>query len=470
MKKTMIAVALCSASAGCSAGSDGGLGEHQLVGVVGTAKEKLDVTSTKSLIKKQGNLDTVNDESARQTETQSYYNTVHTGQSGGSSGPTISAASGGLGTLQNFRDRYGFSATETVTYYYNKGDLGIGREMHCVDGSGFASKETACYVRNFATDLASDQEKSEFRFGLSSNIAFANMAANKAFATVAMVFRGLASDPNKIFFVVYGPDANATPPAFGATIANAAALDRSGVLNDTAFRATGHPLGTPGGTYNNNIPSNCLTCHGGAPYDNSGHGQSGALFLPFDLDQFEYQTTSGKTRQDQLESFKTLNEIVWKVDNAAGGSSAGASVVAQLNTWYGGPAPFAGNFNGANVISGWSTSPATATDTAFYSSTLRFACRNCHMALPGITFDTAAQFKSNIAPSGGNGVVDDLCGYLMPQSLQALRLFWQSQKPAAVEAYIRGLGFTPQANQLHACGPGNVATLDPQLIAAITPG
>ena len=92
------------------------------------------------------------------------------------------------------------------------------------------------------------------------------------------------------------------------------------------------------------------------------------------------------------------------------------------------------------------------------------------MALPGITFDTAAQFKSNIAPSGGNGVVDDLCGYLMPQSLQALRLFWQSQKPAAVEAYIRGLGFTPQANQLHACGPGNVATLDPQVIAAISPG
>jgi hypothetical protein len=56
----------------------------------------------------------------------------------------------------------------------------------------------------------------------------------------------------------------------------------------------------------------------------------------------------------------------------------------------------------------------------------------------------------------------------MPDSLQTLRLFWQSSKPSQLESYLRGRGLTTQANQLHACGPGNVATLDPPGIVAST--
>ncbi len=52
--------------------------------------------------------------------------------------------------------------------YFNKGDLGIGREMHCSYNA--CTQETACYVRNygkpginrfFATTVVKDRDSSK---------------------------------------------------------------------------------------------------------------------------------------------------------------------------------------------------------------------------------------------------------------------------------------------------------------------
>lgn len=58
-----------------------------------------------------------------------------------------------LNTLTRFRQKYGMqtvdggapTAGETVAVYYNKGDLGIGREMHCRQHP--TTQDIACYVK-----------------------------------------------------------------------------------------------------------------------------------------------------------------------------------------------------------------------------------------------------------------------------------------------------------------------------------
>jgi hypothetical protein len=54
----------------------------------------------------------------------------------------------------------------------------------------------------------------------------------------------------------------------------------------------------------------------------------------------------------------------------------------------------------------------------------------------------------------------------MPHALQTTREFWLSPAPDAFESYLRSIGQAMYADILGACGPGNVVTLDPHLIAA----
>jgi hypothetical protein len=386
-------------------------------------------------------------EANRQADTVAYYQQVHIGANG-TSGGTISSA---LPTLTSFINNYGFAGSEVVTYYYNRGDLGIGREMHCVDKVNVANNgQIACYVKNFAAG----DDNSEFTFGLSSNIAFANLHASHAFATVVMVFRSLAPQKDKVFFAVYNAAGN---------LANAAALDRVGV----SFAQNQDPkFGTPGVNFNNHIPSNCISCHGGAAYDKTGHSETGSLFLPFDLDQFEYENVGGRTRTDQLTAFKHQNEMVRKVASVSGN---GTAIKNQLDTWYANTSfqtdkteVFENNFNPAAVPSGWSNG-------SVFFNVVRASCRTCHVSNPGqanLTFDTESQFDS-LAGLAAN----DLCSMAMPHSLQSLREFWQSNRPATLEAYYRGVGQTTAADTLHNCALSNsnhngVVTLDPPHIQA----
>jgi hypothetical protein len=402
-------------------------------------------------------------EANRELDTQAYYQQVQIGPDGNSGGTIASA----LGTLTNFKNHYGFVGHDHKTYYYNRGDLGIGREMHCVDDVQ-STGEIACYVKNFAAG----DDGSVFTFGLSSNIAFSNLDNGHAFATVAMAYRDKMPKGSKdrVLFAVYDGKTE--------TLLNAANLDR--LAQDR--------VGVPGVDFNAHIPSNCVACHGGKTYgfDFAGnaapHSQTGGLFLPFDLDQFDYESTPTKTRNDQEPEFKYQNEMVRKVAALTRNIDGyGASVVQQLDGWYNNTQDttrvppetdynevFENAFQSSFVPSGWSSA------ANIYQSVVRPVCRTCHLTneVPR-PFDTEAQFDGQ-----AQQIANDLCSplYAMPHSLQALRQFWFSAGPTQLVSYFNSVppsqcsGCAAAAAKLQGCGPGAVVTLDPPQVQAVLAG
>jgi hypothetical protein len=460
MKKTILALAACSVASGCSpASTDQTISDDS----IGQTQEAIDFAKTKSLTLKQDfRLQSLQTDAERIQDSNDYYDTALSAV-----GTTIRQA---IPRLQDFIDFYTFDddrspgrpprsafrdangqqvlGPEQVAFYYNRGDLGIGREMHCVENlNPVIAKnggEIACYVQNFAAgDVGT-----EFQFGLSSEFAFINTLAQTPFATVGMVYSEVPPDGtlngNKVFFVVYDANGNLTP---------AAALDRVSVLHG----------GTPGVNYNSHIPSNCMNCHGGS-YNSDTKTGTGSLFLPFDTEQFE-------VRGDYADAFRIMNTMVWKVDARSGNSSH--PVVEQLDAWYHHQATpgrdsrlehLDNPFDTNAVIAGWNQNQS---QRDFYNGVLRQSCRNCHMANPTIPFSSEAEFLNRASATDSRSVVGQICDYRMPDSLQTLRLFWQSSKPVLLENYLRNANLAAPANVLRGCGPGNVATLDPQLIMAL---
>lgn len=422
-----VAVGLLGLVAGCTSEPNK---EEQAVGTLSQALNGTLVSDNNLTKKGPTFLADPADETARRADTDLYYDTVTIGAFGG--GFTIREA---LPTLEDFKDHYQFDQFGITTYYYNKGDLGIGREMHCSDLLPDPSKVVACYVTNFAAG----SDNTEFTFGQSSNIAFANMDASNDFATVAMVFRREVPTNDKVFFIVY--DGN-------GDLQNFAALDRHGINHANAYAADPNNVpaefGTPGENFNNHIPSNCMTCHGGQY--SSAHVGTGSLFLPFDLDQFEFQDAPERTRDDQLAEFKAMNGLVRDVATLSG-TAAGDVIREQLDAWYGDSyvgRVYQQEFDSEAVVSGWS-SPG---DKEVFQSVVRPYCRNCHMA--GVfSFNSAAAFPSAAA-------ITDICNVTMPHALQTSRLFWQSAAPRTLEAYL--------STDLTSCNPGSYITLDPQMI------
>lgn len=369
------------------------------------------------------------DEATRRADTDHYYDTVGSSSTGG--GASIRSV---LGTLDAFRSAYGFnSGGETITRYYNRGDLGIGREMHCRKTS---NASIACYVTNYSAGPANvDGSLNEFTFGLSPQIAFSNMEAGNAFATVAMVYRPKASS-NKVIFMVYGAD---------RALQNFAALDRH------AINFVDKGLGTPGVNLNNHVPTNCLNCHGGSY--SSGASPNVAVadadFLPFDLDQFEYKPSSGFSRDET--SFRDLNQKVRDVAAGLGNQS----LTTQIDAWYGnnsGATLPANNFNGNGIVPGWQGAAGV------YQSVVRRSCRGCHMT-SFLRFDSATDFLDNADRIGS-----DLKGHVMPHALQTQRLFWQSGQPAVLADYFNNNGHAAAGADVTAGAPTNIVTLDPHLI------
>ena len=390
------------------------------------------------------------DETARRQDTDYYYANVGTSEDG--TAPSIRKR---FPNLAEFRRFQGFDAEEVVTRYYNRGDLGLGREMHCAQLA--AEQQTACYVSNFA----SGSDGSEFTFGFSRDIAFSNMNDNRVVATVAMVFSKKAA-ANRVWFVVFD--------GAGQRV-NTAPLDRHGLNFFNGFAANGNVnpdptiFGTPGVEFNNHIPSNCLNCHGGS-YDPSTDTVTGALFLPFDLDQFDYQQVSGQTRGEQEDDFRTMNQMVRAVAASVAGTSS--PLVKQIDGWYGNTrhsATLTGDFNSAFVPTKWNTDA----DRSIYASVLRPSCRGCHLTaslpLEDPAFEDPASFPDGLAAAL-------IATHSMPHALQTQREFWLSGQPALLEQYFRAkasAGDTDAlgaANTLAAAGPGNIVTLDPQNIMA----
>jgi hypothetical protein len=358
--------------------------------------------------------------------TAAYYRGVGTGQKGG--GPSIAE---GLPTEQKFIDRYfksiepgyPFSEPDVQATYFNRGDLGLGREMHCSYNG--RTKETACYVKNFGK-LIPPFDLPAPGFGDIRETARA-ILSHKPFATVGMVERGQMNiqEPNKIFFVVY--ENGKTTELGGCRAPGELACEAK--LDNQAF--------------NTSIPTNCLVCHGSAgQYVQNPPQVTNASFLPFDLSSFyyyDYDADLGMqySRPMQEDAFRRLNRIVYFTD-----LYFNPDANELLNGWYG---PFFSRktFQDEFVPKGWALD---SNARQLYRKVVAPYCRSCHIShstsnnsftnisetdhLRFATFDDFAINKSRVVSQTCQSTQPRgdfyLHEFIMPNAEQTSNYFWLS--------------------------------------------
>jgi|GEM_PF-5114239 len=319
-----------------------------------------------------------------QEETRAYYDAVKTGADG--SGPSISEA---LGTLQAFRNRYFSRGKELVSEYYNKGDLGIGREMHC---NFELPGERACYVSNFAPclePLEANGRCSFPEFDKRAESFESQRRGDVPFATVAMVERD-SIDPNEknsVFFAVYvctGRDCNQLSDH--ELFTGPVALDNHGVAAVRKLQAGSFS----GGGSNVFNPGNCLTCHGaGGSYDPETHSTTGAYFLPFDMNAFEYLDGYRNGPLSRVAQHDIMREMNAKIaESHLGGVGTARSMI---EAWYDGDFR-AGQFSAARMPEqgGFVRGEASG---SIYSRVYAKACRGCHISHPNLQLSSLSQWE-----------------------------------------------------------------------------
>jgi hypothetical protein len=293
-------------------------------------------------------------------------------------------------TLTDFQARFGFPANESAAQYYNAGDLGIARDMHCRTTETPAGG-LACYVRNYGI------------FGGNRDEAIALMlAAGAPLATVAMLYTPPIDAPNAVQFFVYGPD--------GALV-NEAQLDTRGD--------------------NKSIPQNCLNCHGGrSRYDVATHSVINARFLPFDPAAFAFSTRPDLTLAAQEDKLRSLNRLV---DTAA--------PTAAIHEEIEGMFPVAGTpYDPTFTPEGWK---GVARDERVYHEVVAPYCRGCHSAFENgpadtATFATAAGFRARASSS-----LQRACGVGpkgMPTAEATTGRFFSSSARALLLTYLEAPG------------------------------
>jgi hypothetical protein len=172
-------------------------------------------------------------------------------------------------SLQDYRDRVG------VAVYYNKNELGLGRELGCAqfddgqDAAGNPAKGIACYVTNYGLT---------FRDGRNSlQLAIEGEHPKN---TVCITYRPSMGPGYEVQFYVYGPQGQ---------------------------RLDWAQLDTLGPRAN---PHVCMNCHGGT-YDEEHHMAKYARFLPLDPNVVMFAEGAGVpaslTRPGQEERIRKLN-------------------------------------------------------------------------------------------------------------------------------------------------------------------
>lgn len=315
-------------------------------------------------------------------------------------------------TLSEFRTRYGFPGNEITATYYNDGDLGFGREMHCKTFiTPAAQVGVACYVTNYSgVDGA-------VAFNVDPNVVLADAVARQhEFATVAMTYEpGVASNPVK--FVVFGADGDRV---------DSAQLDSTG--------------------NNNSIPNNCLSCHGINSSYNSDTDtvSSNARFLPFDPFSFKFSAAPGFTFADQADDIRRLNQLV-KITNTS------PAINEFIDGMYApeGVANPAATAKNTFVPADWADATDDLDGTTLYRGVVKPACRTCHMSADAGTLDFADY--SDFTTLSGT-IRNAACGtsHVMPHAERVMKHFWQSGARAYL---ITGLPAAAYPDPLNACKP-----------------
>lgn len=234
----------------------------------------------------------------------------------------------------------------TRASYMNHGDLGFGRDMHCLgDSSNYA-----CYVTNYGLP---NQNPANADDAVSQNPATQG-------ATVTMEYDASLGNTAVSFYAFNG----------GTGVApriNFADLDGLGPK----------PL-----------PHLCMVCHGGTPtsfnVDSKVHD---AVFREFDMPSFKY---SGNRSWEFAPAVNTLTPLELAnfavLNNEVAAINSGGKVDDLITSWYNGGGNTPQQLSNAEVPAGWAGQENT------YRDVYAKACRTCHISRPGIV-DSFASFS-----------------------------------------------------------------------------
>jgi Carboxypeptidase regulatory-like domain len=326
-------------------------------------------------------------------------------------------------TFAAFKTKNGFNqnpsiavAGEVVAQYANSGDLGFGRDMHCLKKVG----KVACYVTNYGTGYSNVAPGGGTNDQDDANAAGTRSTVNASteVATVAMEYSPIEGDPagdSVVKFFVYKKGFTSYGRAISAN------LDGRGERP---------------------VPQLCMICHGGQIPSQAGgipafstpaQVKLGSRFLPFDHRFFTFPTNPANlSKANQEAKIKTLNEQIVSAAPPAPTTDPISEVISGLYN-NGASATQIHNF----TVPGWAAgaSANAPNQNIFYQGVVANVCRTCHIAQPyaQLHFNTSDKFLNvNTAVSTGNHLMlgtaqDRVCGdYVMPHALRTHDIFWNN--------------------------------------------
>ena len=292
--------------------------------------------------------------------------------------------------------RAAFRKRTGVVVYYNRNELGLGRELGCVrfteaPAAGRPSRGVACYVVNYGHGF--DEHN----------------------ASLALAVHG--TDPRNTVCIIYRPSLGAGHEiqfyVFGATGRRQewAQLDTLG--------ARPHPMV-------------CMNCHGG-DYDSERHLAVNARFLPLDPSLVDFAADAGPdlTRAGQDESIRAVNAMALETPL----TPAQRELVAGL---YGGQPELPGQVS----LAGWVPDAwrGSVDDHDFYDGVVKPYCATCHLAAQlGPDDRTLWSHRIFQSPAAFNAasLVDYVCeDFSMPNAQPTAHAFWDTTRPVTVGARI----------------------------------
>jgi len=308
------------------------------------------------------------------------------------SGPRITAPM----TLQAWKDTFNIPARNpgesladyrvrtNVVVYYNKNELGLGRELGCAEfddgktADGTQLTGVACYVTNYGT---------AFRDLVNSLPLAAEGAHSKN--TVCISWRPSLPTNYQVQFYTYNGDGDRREWA---------ALDTLGP----------RPL-----------PQVCMNCHGGT-YDSERHLAKYARFLPLDPNVVVFSDTGPTSRAAQEEAIRKLNLLGTK-------SPLTPDQVTMLDQVYGGKISVPGTVSATEwAPPSWNDTPA---HRQVFDKVIKPDCWTCHAAMQtGPLGDTLSIYSLFDSPALlESGLSAQVCnGFTMPNSQATLLNFWEN--------------------------------------------
>ncbi len=211
------------------------------------------------------------------------------------------------------------------------------------------------------------------------------------------------------------------------------------------------------------IPGLCNSCHGGAPKvlnadgTYQAAGNTGGLFLPSDLNNYDFDPRPGLSKAEQQAQFKKMNEIALitlrgkkKFDEEAEINRFPAAHE-LVEGWYGGPGMPNPIFNGDFVPAGWLPPAAPANASELYLESVAPACRACHVQQErSLDFGTYKGFMvfedahkelvlrvecgvDDDSSVRGNGQDDQA---VMPLAKKTYEIFWSSNEVNVFKEHV----------------------------------